>query len=210
MPDGVHLAVVDPGVGTGRRALALRARDGRLFVGPDNGLLVPAAERSGGIDAVNELTNPEFMLEHVSRTFHARDVFAPVAAHLARGTGLAELGPPVDPETLVRLDIGEPEVRPMRIRADVLAVDSFGNVQLNLGREHLEMVGLEPGLRVELDLGLDRYFGLVTRTFADARPGDIVLYEDSYRNVSVAINGGNAAEMFGIRAGHRVGIRPVQ
>ena len=92
MPSGVHLAVVDPGVGTGRRALALRSGDGRFFVGPDNGLLLPAAERLGGIEAAHELTNPEYMLEPVSRTFHGRDVFSPAAAHLASG---------VDPDAFV-------------------------------------------------------------------------------------------------------------
>jgi len=209
MPDGVTLAVVDPGVGTGRRALALRSRRGHVFVGPDNGLLLPAADRAGGVDIAHELTNQDFMLEHVSRTFHARDVFAPAAAHIATGVDLAQLGPPLDPETLVRLDIAEPEVGPARIRATVLAIDRFGNVQLNLGREHLDMVGLEPGLHAEIELRLDRYFVLVARTFADARPGDIVLYEDSYRNISIAINGGNAAVMFGVRVGQEVKIRVV-
>src|SRR5262245_56315626 len=145
MPSGVHLAVVDPGVGTGRRALALRSRDDQLFVGPDNGLLLLAADRAGGVEVVHGLTNPAFMLEHVSRTFHARDVFAPAAAHLTRGVDLPELGPPVDPETLVRLYIAEPDVAPSRIRATVLAIDRFGNVQLNPGRAHLAMVRHEAG-----------------------------------------------------------------
>src|SRR3954469_21398399 len=92
MPEGVHLAVVDPGVGSDRRSVALRGRDGRLYVGPDNGLLVAAAERAGGVEAAHELTNREFALMPVSRTFHGRDVFSPAAAHLARGVDLAELG----------------------------------------------------------------------------------------------------------------------
>ena len=88
MPVGVHLAVVDPGVGSSRRPLALRSGDGRLFVGPDNGLLVPAAERLGGIAAVHELANADYALDIVSRTFHGRDLFAPAAAHLAAGVEL--------------------------------------------------------------------------------------------------------------------------
>src|SRR5690349_764796 len=99
MPVGVHLAVVDPGVGGGRRAVALRDRDGRLFVGPDNGLLLPAAERAG-IDEVRELANPEYALESISRTFHGRDLFAPAAAHLANGVALEELGPSLAAEGL--------------------------------------------------------------------------------------------------------------
>ena len=132
MPVGVHLAVVDPGVGGARRALALRDREGRVHVGPDNGLLIPAAEKLGGIAEAHELTNPEYALESVSRTFHGRDLFSPAAAHLALGLALAELGPPIDPEALARLDVPQPEVGHTRINCTVLAVDRFGNVQLNL------------------------------------------------------------------------------
>jgi S-adenosylmethionine hydrolase len=207
MPTGVHLAVVDPGVGTGRRALALRGEDGRFFVGPDNGLLIPAAERLGGIRGANELTNPEYMLEPVSRTFHGRDIFSPAAAHLAGGLEPSELGPPVDPETLVRIDLPRAEVARGRIRATVIDVDRFGNIQLNLRREHLEEAGSAPGRQVELELSLDRYYAVAARTFADARKGDIVLFEDSYRNVAIAINGGNASEMFATKPGRELRIR---
>src|ERR671934_768903 len=110
MPVGVHLAVVDPGVGSARRPLALRDREGRLYVGPDNGLLVPAVERFGGVDAAHELPNPAYALEPVSRTFHGRDLFSPAAAHLALGVALEELGPPLDAEALARLDLPEPEL----------------------------------------------------------------------------------------------------
>src|SRR5918912_2339961 len=103
MPAGVHLAVVDPGVGGTRRPLALRDREGRLYVGPDNGLLLPAADRFGGVAAAHELANPEYALPQVSRTFHGRDLFSPAAAHLALGVSLGELGPPIDPDALVRL-----------------------------------------------------------------------------------------------------------
>src|SRR5438105_15898390 len=96
MPAGVHLAVVDPGVGGGRRPLALRDAEGRLYVGPDNGLLLPAADRFGGVAAAHELASPEYALESVSRTFHGRDLFSPAAAHLANGVDLGALGPPID------------------------------------------------------------------------------------------------------------------
>jgi hypothetical protein len=206
MPDGVCLAIVDPGVGTDRRALALRDASGRLFVGPDNGLLVPAAEKGGGIAAAHELTSRQHVLPWVSATFHGRDVFAPAAAHLAVGVALDELGPAVDPEQLVRLDLPEPEIRGGRIRATVLYVDSFGNVQLNVATEDVERAGIAPGGRVELAVGLDRYYATAGRTFADARPGDILLYEDSYRNVSIAITNGNAAQMLGTVPGDRLEI----
>jgi len=201
MPVGVHLAVVDPGVGGARRALALRDAEGRIHVGPDNGLLVPAAEKMGGIAEAHELTNPDYALESVSRTFHGRDLFAPAAAHLALGVPLADLGPPLDPEALARLDLPQPELHPSRIHCTVLSIDRFGNVQLNLDRSHFEQADIVPGTRVELQVGPERYYAVAARTFADARPGDIILYEDAYRNVSIAISGGNAAAMFGISEG---------
>jgi len=208
MPVGVHLAVVDPGVGGIRRPLALRDREGRLFVGPDNGLLVPAAERAG-IDAAVEIANPDYALPSISRTFHGRDLFSPAAAHLARGVAVDELGPPLDPEALVRLDLPEPVIAAdgASVAATMLYVDSFGNVALNLSREHLEQIGCRPGARAELELGGERYFATVARTFGDAREGDVILYEDSYRAVSIAINRGSAAELLHAAVGRTVTIQ---
>jgi S-adenosyl-L-methionine hydrolase (adenosine-forming) len=206
MPAGVHLAVVDPGVGGSRRALALRDESGRIHVGPDNGLLIPAAEKFGGIAAAHELANPEYALESVSRTFHGRDLFAPAAAHLSLGIELAELGPPIAVDALARLDLPVPELGASRITCTVLAIDRFGNVQLNLDRSHSDEAGIVPGTRVELQIGPERYYAVAARTFADARPGDLILYEDSYRNLSIAINGGSAASMFGIKPGQDIRI----
>jgi S-adenosyl-L-methionine hydrolase (adenosine-forming) len=179
-----------------------------VHVGPDNGLLVPAAERFGGIAEVRELTNPDYALQPVSRTFHGRDVFAPAAAHLARGVALAELGPPLDPDALVRLDLPQPEVGSSLIRATVLYVDLYGNVALNLRRDDLEQAEISPGSRVELETSDgERYFAVAARTFADARDGDIVLYEDSYRSIAVAINKGDAASMLGVSANEDLLVR---
>jgi S-adenosylmethionine hydrolase len=205
MPVGVHLAVVDPGVGSARRALALRDEAGRSYVGPDNGLLIPAAERTG-IAAAHELANPDYALPSISRTFHGRDLFAPAAAHLARGVSLQDLGPPIDPGALVRLDLPQPEVGPNRIAATVLYVDAFGNVALNITRDHVDEIGIVPGTQVELELGGERFYAVAARTFADARPGDIMLYEDSYQNMSIAISNGDAAEMLHARAGQSLRI----
>jgi S-adenosyl-L-methionine hydrolase (adenosine-forming) len=203
-PAGVHLAVVDPGVGSGRRALALEAGEGRYLVGPDNGLLVPAAD-AAGIEAAHELANPAYALEPVSRTFHGRDLFSPAAAHLALGVDPAELGPPLSPDALVRLDLPQPRLDDGVVEASVLFVDRFGNMQLNLTRDDLERIGVVPGTRFELEFaGEQRYYATAARTFADARPGEIVLYEDSYRNISIAINRGNAAEMFFAQPGQHV------
>jgi S-adenosyl-L-methionine hydrolase (adenosine-forming) len=207
MPAGVHLAVVDPGVGGTRRALALQDAEGRLYVGPDNGLLIPAAERAGGIVAAHELANPRYALEPVSRTFHGRDLFSPAAAHLANGVGLAELGPPIAVDALVRLDLSEPELGSNRLRAAVLYVDRFGNVALNLKRSHLDQMGIVPGTRIELELGAERYYAVAARTFGDARRGDLILYEDAYRNVAVAISNGSAAALLDAHEGQELRLR---
>ena len=208
MPVGVHLAVVDPGVGGPRRPLALRDAGGRLFVGPDNGLLLPAANR-GGIAAAHELANPKYALETISRTFHARDLFAPAAAHLASGIPLEELGPPLASDALVDLEIPRPELADGSAVATLLYVDSFGNIALNLSRDDVEAIGLVSGTRVELEHAGERYYAVMARTFADARAGDVILYEDSYRNISVAISRGSAARMLHASPGQVIRITPV-
>jgi S-adenosylmethionine hydrolase len=208
MPAGVHLAVVDPGVGGPRRSLALRDAGGRLFVGPDNGLLLPAAHRAG-ITAAHELANPKYALDTISRTFHARDLFAPAAAHLASGVPLEELGPPLAPDGLVDLEIPQPELSDGAAVATMLYVDSFGNIALNLTRDDVESIGIVSGTRVELEHAGERYYAVMARTFADARTGDVILYEDSYRNVSVAISRGSAARMLHASLGQVIRITPV-
>jgi S-adenosylmethionine hydrolase len=207
MPEGVHLAVVDPEVGSPRRALVLRTGDRRLLVGPDNGLLPPAAERVGGIEAAHEITNRSYALDPVSATFHGRDVFSPAAAHLSLGLDPADLGSAVSPEQLARLEIPQPEIGERRIRATCLYVDRFGNIKLNLDAGQVEPLGIVPGRQVEVELTMDRFYALAARTFAEARPGEIVLYEDAYRNITLAISRGNAAETFGVRAGSEVRLR---
>jgi S-adenosyl-L-methionine hydrolase (adenosine-forming) len=208
MPVGVHVAIVDPGVGSERKPVGLRAKDGRVFVGPDNGLLLVAAERLGGVEEAVELSERSFMLEPVSHTFHGRDIFSPAAAHIASGVALGDFGPRVEPAALERLEVPEPSVGEKRVRATVLYVDRFGNVQLNLTAEHLSRVGITPGDRVEVEVGFERYFAAAARTFADARTGDIVLYEDAYRNIALAINRGNAARMFSVRVGDELRLTP--
>ena len=188
-----------------RRALALRDRERRMYVGPDNGLLLPAAGRAG-IDEAHEILNPEYALEPVSRTFHGRDIFAPAAAHLAKGVELGELGPPIDPAALVQLELPTANLGRNRIEATVLYVDNFGNIQLNLTREHLDQLAIEPGARVELELDGRRYYATAARTFSDARRGDLILYEDSYRNIAVAMNRGDAGEMLSARPGQSLRI----
>jgi S-adenosyl-L-methionine hydrolase (adenosine-forming) len=206
MPVCVHLAVVDPGVGSDRRPVGVLTQSGRIFVGPDNGLLMRAADRDG-VEAARALTNPRYHLDEVSRTFHARDVFAPVAAHLAAGARFGDLGETVEPDDLVRVSLPEPEVGSTRLVGTVLIVDRFGNLALNVTREHLDELSLGPGGWIEVQFALDPYYAQVAETYADARPGELIVYEDSYGAIGIAVRDGNAARLTGAAPGDRVRIR---
>jgi S-adenosyl-L-methionine hydrolase (adenosine-forming) len=199
LPEAVHLAVVDPGVGTERRGVAVVTPRG-VLVGPDNGLLIPAALALGGVTAAYELADPRFHLAEVSRTFHGRDVFAPVAGHLCAGLEPAELGPPVDPDRLVTLSAPRTIVTPGLVDADVVSVDTFGNVQLAATAADLDAAGIEGAVTVD---GRDAVLG---KTFADAAAGQLVVLVDSAGQVAVAVNGGNAASTVDVRPGDRVGL----
>jgi hypothetical protein len=206
MPIGVHLAVVDPGVGSERRSVAVRTGVGRVFVGPDNGLLMRAADAEGAASA-RELTNARYHLEMVSRTFHARDVFAPVAAHLAAGADFDDLGDDVDPGSLVRIAMPEPAVGERDLIANVLTVDRFGNLALNASREHLDALGLIYGDWVELRFALEPYYAQIVETYADVGRGDLILYEDSFGSIAVAVRDGNAARLTAAGPGDRIRVR---
>ena len=205
LPVGVRLAVVDPGVGGTRRAIAIRTRDGGSFVGPDNGLLMLAAD-SIGIESAHELVDPRFRLADVSRTFHARDIFAPAAAHLASGVEVAELGPAIAPGELVRIDVPEPVTGRTQISTTVLVIDRFGNIATNAKRDHVASLGVTAGDRIEIRLTLDRYYAVLADTFADAGPGELLLYEDSYGLMTLAISRGDAAGLTGVSAGSEIRI----
>jgi S-adenosylmethionine hydrolase len=142
----------------------------------------------------------------VSRTFHARDIFAPAAAHLANGVPVEELGPALEPASLLRLGVPDPEIGRSQIGATVLSVDRFGNVATNVRRPDVDALGVSDGDRVEVRLALDRYYALVAGSFADAPPGELILYEDSYGLVTLAITRGNAARLTGVSSGDRIRI----
>jgi S-adenosylmethionine hydrolase len=205
-PVGVHLAVVDPDVGAQRRAVALRLVDGRLLVGPDNGLLWLAAQDAGGVDEAVEIGRSPWRLEPVSATFHGRDIFAPVAAWLATGEELANAGPPYDPAELVRLDLPRARVEDDVLAAHAVYVDRFGNIQLDAAHEDLSEVGLQLGHGVLVGAHAARY----VRTFGDAGAGELLVYEDSSRMLAIAINEGSAADRLGVTVGDEVRIRARQ
>jgi hypothetical protein len=205
LPLGVHLAVVDPGVGSERRAIALRTADGRHFVGPDNGLLIPAAEACGGVVEAVAITNPAAMLQPVSRTFHGRDVFAPAAARLAAGMPLSELGPAIEPARLVRRATPDHRVEGSLLHAAVQYIDRFGNIQLAVSAAELDGL-FQVGRMAEIDTGDDRYYARCADTFADVGAGEFVLYEDSAGLLSFALNRGNAAELTATEVGDEIAV----
>lgn len=192
LPVGVHVAVVDPGVGSERRAVALGCGDGRILVGPDNGLLWLGTEAAGGVSDAVDISASPVRMQPVSATFHGRDIFAPVAAHLAAGRALGEVGQPFDPESLVRLELPPPRVEDGRLRATVTLVDRFGNLRLNCRDE-----GLQFGSEVQVG-GQPARHG---RTFVDADPGELIVYSDSSGFLAVAVNQGSAAELLHARPG---------
>lgn len=201
--DTVYLAIVDPGVGTERRALALRSEGGALFVGPDNGLLIPAAESLGGIESVNALTNPDFHVQPVSSTFHGRDIFAPVAAHLASGVEVERLGEALDSTSLARVELpGMNKEGANVLTATIVGTDRYGNARLSATAEE---AGIELGALLEVEAGqsgemLVRY----VETFGNSKIGDLVLVTDSHRCLSLSINKGHASRALALEVGDRV------
>jgi len=208
MPVGVHLAVVDPDVGAERRAVALSLADERIMVGPDNGLLWLAAVEAGGIVEAIDIAHSPFRLEPVSATFHGRDLFAPVAARLASGVPLAEAGVPCDPDGVVRIELPTARIEHGAVLAHAVYIDRFGNVQLDAGHAQLAGTGLKLGHRVELALGSRSVSAHYARTFADVAEGELLIYEDAYRTLAVAVSHGSAAERLGVRLDDELRIRP--
>ncbi|MDS1270224.1 SAM-dependent chlorinase/fluorinase [Lipingzhangella sp. LS1_29] len=216
LPPAVHVAVVDPGVGTHRRSIAVRA-GGHILVGPDNGLLLWAAARLGGAVEARELTAQQYWRHPVSRTFHGRDIYAPVAAQLAVGLPLAEVGPELPVHSLVRLPEPRRSVSPRgevpTANGEVRTVDRFGNVQLSLldvDLHHLASVG--DTLHLDSDGRADpRVWDTplpvalpVATTFGDVADGELLILVDSDGHVAIAANGGNAQARLGLHPGEPV------
>jgi len=208
-PAGVHLAVVDPGVGTERRPVAVRiATEDRVLVGPDNGLMWPAIEELGGPVEAVELSGSRFRLEPVSATFHGRDVFAPVAAAIALGAALPDAGNAIEPGSLSRLVL--PAARPERggLTVTVLYVDGYGNAALNARAEDLVAAELPPDRPLAVEIGGSQHEARLGRTFGDVAVGRLVVYEDSSRRLALAVNRGSASEALGLRPGDELVLRP--
>lgn len=199
LPVGVHLALVDPFSATHARAVAVRCADGSVVVAPDNGLAARAWTVAGGVTEAYELAERRLWAATPSRSFRGRDVFAPVAAHLASGVPLEEVGPRLDPGTLKRGSLSEPRVHGDHVHGDVRMVDHFGNLALNLRRSDLEAAGIQLGDVVELRCSGRTFEVPFALTFGDVPPGRTVVCEDSFRAITIAVNSGRADRV--LRAG---------
>jgi hypothetical protein len=210
VPVGTHVAVVDPGVGTARRPLALRVARGDVLIGPDNGLLVPAAERLGGIVEARELANDAYRLPVVSSTFHGRDVFAPAAGHLAAGAPFESVGPTIEPSSLVPSPLPVPHLEDDALVTEIVYVDTFGNAKLSaLTGNLVEALGAPAGRRFRVTMGDGRVHVVPwSPTFGERRPGEPLLYEDSYGRVCIGVNQGDAAELLGLAGGLAIRLAP--
>ena len=200
LPPGVHVAVVDPGVGTARRGIAVAAGES-VLVGPDNGLLSWAVAALGGATAACQLTNGELWLHPVSPTFHGRDIFTPVAAHLAAGGDLATAGTPIDLADLVTLPAPTSRVHDGEAEGEVMSVDRFGNVQLSIAASDADRLGLGFGSPVVVRCGRREPTVPYLETFAAVAPGEIVAFTDSAGLISLAVNGGDTPCRWGSRPG---------
>ncbi|MGH3487568.1 MAG: SAM hydrolase/SAM-dependent halogenase family protein [Actinopolymorphaceae bacterium] len=212
LPSAIYVAVVDPGVGTSRRGVALVAGTS-LLLGPDNGLLVPAAEVLGGVRQAYALTNVALWRPDVDPTFHGRDVFAPVAGHLASGGSVARVGEALPPEELVRLPVPRCDLTDDALTAEVTYLDRFGNVQLAGGPAELAAVGAlgaggevgaGVGGEVEVRVGEVSDRAQVGRTFSDVAEGELVVYLDSDGRLALAVNCGDASVRLNAKAGDLV------
>lgn len=208
LPDGVALAVVDPGVGTERPAIAARTPWGH-FVGPDNGVLAAAVAMVGGADLIVSIESDAYRLPAEGATFHGRDVFAPAAAVLASGEAeIGDLGPEVDPRLVVPMMIPLVEVDAFgAVKGEVLWVDHFGNAQTNVSPDDLGTIGLEPTGDVELIVAGTEHRLPWVEAYAHVPEGEALLHVDSYGQIAVAIRNGRADEAFGLAARTSVTLR---
>ena len=203
LPQAVHVAVVDPGVGTARRGVAVQAGDS-ILIGPDNGLLSWAVAAKGGAERAVQLTNGDLWLHPVSPTFHGRDIFMPVAAHLAAGTDLASAGDEIDLADVVTLPAPTSRVRDGEAEGEVMSVDRFGNVQLSIVAADVTELGVGYGSPLVVRAGRQKLTVPFMETFAAAAPGEIVAFTDSAGLISLAVNAGDAAQHLGLPPGAHV------
>lgn len=200
-PPTVHLALVDPVGRTSARPVAVATASGPILVGPDNGLLGPAVAVLGGVAEARELASRSLWLPQPHRMFRGRDIFAPVAAHLAAGTALADVGPLVDPASLETVTLRQPTIDDDHVHGEVRSIDHFGNIALNVRRSDLEAAGIVLGDPVELRVGGRSMQVPFALSYGEVAHGRVALCEDALRMITVAVNFGSAEATLRVRRG---------
>lgn len=206
-PVGIHVCVCDPGVGTARRALACQVGRGDYLIGPDNGVLIPAARLLGGFTATHEISEQRYMNAIISPLFHGRDVFAPAAAHIANGTTLEQLGATLDSETLCDAPYEEASWESGTIAATVIQVNKFGSLHLNISHDTWDAADLTLGTQLEIEFGGQVIALPFGRTFDDVEPDGHIIMRDDYGRVEIATNMGNFAARYALSIGDLLLVR---
>ncbi len=206
MPVGFHVCVVDPGVGTARKAIIVKVKRGDYFIGPDNGCLMTAPRLLGGVEKIVEITNEKFMLTPVSPIFHGRHIFSPAAAHLSLGVKLEEFGQAVNKEECAKAPYEEAKVNNGAINATVITVNHFGSLNLNILHKEWDKLGLQINDKLELRFGKKKMELPFVNTFGEVPVGAPLVMKDDYNRIEVAINLGSFAERYPIKVGNQITI----
>lgn len=207
LPVGAHVCVVDPGVGTERRAIIIKTKRGDHLIGPDNGVLIPATRRLGGIVKAVEITNEKYMRKPVSPVFHGRDVFTPAAAWLSKGVRIEKFGKAIDPLKLAKAPYDEAEVSKGIISGKVIHINHFGSVSINVSYDEFVKSGIKYKDDITIETNIKRIGTKFLKTFGEVAKGEVIAFHDDYDRVEIAINQGKFAGKFGVRLGDKMLIR---
>lgn len=201
MPVGCHVCVVDPGVGTKRKPVIIEAGRGDYLIGPDNGVLIPAAGFLGGIKKAVEITNEKYMRKPVSPIFHGRDIFAPAAAYLSKGVKIEEFGKALNPKELAKAPYEEAEIKGSEIRAKIISINKFGSLHLNITHNAWAKFKVKVNDKVNLRFHKNSVDMPHAMTFGDVGKGKPLILKDDYGRVEVALNQGSFAKKYNVKIG---------
>lgn len=204
LPKGIHVAIIDPGVGTARRGIIMQVKRGDFLVGPDNGIFGPVIERLGGAKEGVEITNKKYMSKEICATFHGRDIFSPVAAHLFLGVKMGEFGQKIKPREMQQSPWKKPKIANDQVIGEIIDIDKFGTLRSNISPEIIEKIGLEKTNQILSEWSNNTFDAPFVDTFGEVEEGKKLLLVDSTGLLSLAINCGNAAEELNCDMGDRV------
>lgn len=210
LPKGIHVGVIDPGVGTERRGIIIETKRGDFLVGPDNGILIPAAERLEGIVKAVEIKEEKYLQKPIAPSFHGRDVFASVAAYLARSVSIEKFGPELNEKELVEAPYKKGELKKGALEGEVLHIDGFGNCATNISSELLKVIDLKKGEFALIKLSRKEFKLRVLDTFGETMIGEGMLMDDTYGRIALSVNQQSAAENYSIKIGDIIRISKVE